>query len=161
MAPNTWRAYHTAWRSFRSFVLEASLPFFPLQPAVVELYVVVLARRVRYSTIKAYLTALKIFNTIYGFDSEGCFSDQLHYILRGIRRSQTESLPTRPHRIPMTPAHLRLLFQFVTEAFSPTDALCYRAAFSLAFFGLLRVSKFTCPTSHTFDPRIHLSLHDI
>lgn len=115
----------------------------------------------RYSTIKAYLTALKFYNTIYGFNSEGCFSDQLHYILRGIRRTQAVSLPPRPRRIPITTAHLRLLFQFVTDAFSPTDALCYRAAFSLAFFGLLRVSEFTCPTSHTFDPRVHLSLRDI
>ena len=157
LAPRSWRSYQAAWRSFQSFVSQAGLQFFPLHPKAVEIYV----RHVRFSTIKAYLTALKFFNTYYGFDSSSCFSPQLRYILRGVRRTQASTLPPRPARIPITTAHLQLLFQFVSHMFSPMDALCYRAAFTLAFFGLLRVSEFTCPSPHSFDPSIHLSVHDI
>ena len=62
----------------------AGLQFFPLSPNTLELYVVVLARRVQYGTIKVYLSALKYFNNLYGFSSALCFTPRLQYLLRGV-----------------------------------------------------------------------------
>ena len=161
LAPNTWRTYQAAWNSYRTFVLEMGWQFFPLSPNALEYYVVSMARRLRHDTIKVYLSALKFYNNFYGFDSSHCFSAQLRYILRGVRRTQASSLLPRPRRIPISPAHLRLLHLFVDAAFPTQDALCYRAAFNLAFSGMLRVSEFTCPRSHVFDHTVHLSRQDI
>ena len=41
------------------------------------------------------------------------------------------------------------------------DKRMLAAAFTLAFFGLLRVSEFTVPSKHSFDPRKHASLTSI
>ena len=43
----------------------------------------------------------------------------------------------------------------------PYDALLLDAAFALAFFGLLRVSEFTCPSPVLFDKHCQLGLEDI
>ena len=137
------------------------MPGFPLSSQTLEFFVVGLAKRLRYSTIKVYLSALKFLNCLYGFDSTTCFSTRLHYLMRGVRRAQALSLPPRPRRIPISPAHLRLLHDYVDAACPRLDALCYRAAFNLAFFGMLRVSEFTCPHATVFDPTVHLSRQDV
>lgn len=161
MAPNTWRTYSAAWKSYHTFTLQTGLVSFPLSPYVLQLYVTQASCNLRFNTIKVYISALKFINTFYGFDSTHVFSDELFYLLRGIRRSQAVALPNTPSRIPISPAHLQSLFRYVDNTCSVHDARCYRAAFTLAFFALLRVSEFTCPTSCVFDPSLHLSLADV
>ena len=161
LSHSTWRTYSAAWSSFYTFTLQCGLASLPLSDTVVQLYVTQAASRLRYRTIKVYLAALKFINTYHGFDSSHVWTDQLHYLLRGIRRMQALTFPPTTPRIPITPAHLRLLLQYVRDAHSPADAACFRAAFTLAFFGLLRVSEFTCPGPRLFDAGQHLSTLDI
>ena len=160
MAPSTIRTYQAAWRSYLGFVLQNGLVALPLSTSTLELFVVRVSSRLRFSTIKVYLAALKFISTFYGLDSSIVFTQQLYYLLRGIRRAQAVFLPPRPPRTPISLAHLRALFRHVDLA-STFDAPCFRAAFTLAFFGLLRVSEFTCPSSLSFDPSLHLSASDI
>ena len=97
----------------------------------------------------------------YAFDASQAFSDQLYYLLRGISRAQASCMPPKPKRIPISLAHLRSLFQYADSLASPLDSACFKAAFTLAFFGLLRISEFTCPSPVAFDPRFHLTLTDV
>ena len=86
---------------------------------------------------------------------------RLRHLLRGIRRSQSGSMPPRPPRIPLSLRHLQALFIQLQVTRSPGDAACLRAALCLGFFGLLRVSEFTCPSATFYNPSVHLGLQDI
>ena len=161
MAPNTWRTYSAAWKSYHTFTRQAGLISLPLSPAVLQLYVTQASGHLRFATIKVYIAALKFINTFHGFDSSFVFTEQLHYLLRGVRRTQAITFTPTPPRIPISPAHILLLFRHVDAAYSTLDSRCFRAAFTLAFFGLLRVSEFTCPSPYTFDASYHLSPTDV
>ena len=73
----------------------------------------------------------------------------LRLLLRGIRRSQASD-PARPPRLPILPSHLLALRDFTAAHFSRADALMLHAAFTAAFFGLLRPSEFTSPRVASF-----------
>ena len=161
VAPSTWKVYHAAWSSFLTFASQCGFRPFPLAPSTLEWYVVGSAARLRYSTLKVYVAALKFINTFLGWNSSQVSSDRLYYIMRGIRRTQSLTLPPRPRRTPIALAHLRQLFAHVDLTRTYIDARCFRAAFTLAFFGLLRVSEFTCPAAGVFDPTNHLCITDI
>ena len=79
---------------------------------------------------------------------------RLHRVLRGIKRSRAFH---RPSRLPVT--QLILLAIRLALSSAVFDYCMFWSACSLAFFGFLRVSEFTC--SGLFDPRIHLSLSHV
>ena len=45
--------------------------------------------------------------------------------------------------------------------FSEHDKAMWKCLVLVAFFGLMRVSEYVCPTSSSFDPSLHLSAQDI
>ena len=82
----------------------------------------------------------------------------LHILTRGIRRRQGNSL-CRPPRAPITIDHLHTMMTYLDQSsFSKINKTMLRAAVLTAFFGLLRVLEYTCPTKHlaahniTFSP---------
>ena len=79
-------------------------------------------------------------------------------MLRGIRRSQGGSL-ARPQRPPLTLSHLRVLHEYLHRAYAPNDAMMLWAAFTSAFFGLLRSSEFTAPSSSSILPSTLMFYH--
>jgi len=81
----------------------------------------------------------------------------LRYVLRGIRRIQGNTL-RRPLRNPITIAHI-LLGLDLDFSLLHLSLLTTRQ-YGTAFFGLLRVSEFTCP-GYTFDASSHLSREDV
>ena len=56
---------------------------------------------------------------------------------------------------------LGLLVAFFHRTESSWDAKMLTSAFTLAFFGLLRVSVYTCPTVNTIDARYQLSAREV
>ena len=120
-----------------------------------------LAARLRASTIRVHLAGIQFVNTILGFDASPFTEDRLRLILRGIQRHQAITLPPRPPRIPISLHHLYTIFRFTAASRTTGDARCFKAALCLAFFGLLRISEFTCPSPTSFDPSLHLSINDI
>ena len=106
------------------------------------------------ATVSVYLASVRSLHVDRGFPDPVKDTPRLHRVLRGIQRS---SASPRPSRLPVTQP---ILFA-IRSALSPAvfDHCMFWAACSLAFFGFLRVSEFTC--SGPFDPRLHLSLSDV
>ena len=132
----------------------------PVTNQNLEDYVVAVANRLAWKTIKTYLAGIKFILTISGQDVTLLFQRRLHYILRGVRRSQGQRF-RRPRRIPITLSHLRHLITLAHTELPQADARCFTAAALLAFFGLLRVSEFTSPSPTFFDANWHLGRGDI
>ena len=160
LAPNTLRTYGAGLRQYLNFCSVIQVTPFPLAAPTLELFVTSLARRVAYKSIRVYLSGLQYFSTIRGWPHHVSSMATLHYILRGIRRVQGPSF-TRPVRAPFLVSHLLSVFRRGPALFSPRDVSMIRAAFALAFYGLLRVSEFTSPHVASWDPEIHLSRADV
>ena len=111
-----------------------------------------LAARVKFSTIKVYLCGVQYESLIHGFYTKISSMCKLYYVLRGIRR-------LHPHfgskqRLPITPSHLRDMNSFLQKSlFSNYDKAMWKCLMLTAFFGLLRVSEYTCTTkyNHTIN----------
>ena len=84
----------------------------------------------------------------------------LHLLLRGIKRSI--GISSR-RRLPITMVLLRRIKTELARApdITPQDKLMLWSAFTLAFYGFLRSSEFTSPSSTRFNPLVHLSRSDI
>ena len=75
-----------------------------------------------------------------------------------MRRSQGNTL-TLPLRSPITLTHLRSLHTFIFRHFISPDCLMLWSAVTATFFGLLRASEFTAPSSSPFLPSTLLYHH--
>ena len=105
-------------------------------------------RHISHKTMKVYLAAITYFSRLVGFNIATSSMHRLHFLLRGIRRSQGGRM-TKPPRTPITFAHLHALSAYVAGHYSFQDASMLWAAFTAAFFGLLRSSEFTAPSETT------------
>ncbi len=85
----------------------------------------------------------------------------LKLVQRGVKRACVPS--TAATRRPITTAILKDLLRHTARSrrLCNHDRRMLTAAFTLAFFGFLRVSEFSIPSSHQFDPRIHPSVTSI
>nr|XP_006821276.1 PREDICTED: uncharacterized protein LOC102807582 [Saccoglossus kowalevskii] len=113
-----------------------------------------------YGTLKVYLAAIIRAHIEAGFTSSIRDDLLLHFTMQGIKRHH--GVPNRV-KLPITIALMRMLKN--TVANHPTicdhDKAMLWSAFTLAFFGFLRVSEFVAPTSMTFDPQRTLLTADI
>ena len=84
----------------------------------------------------------------------------LHLLLHGIKRSVGLS---SQRCLPITMTLLRQLKGELSNApdISPQDKLMLWSAFNLAFYGFLRSSEFTSPSTTQFNPLVHLCLTDV
>ena len=76
---------------------------------------------------------------------------RLQLVLRGIRRHQGNALSRTP-RQPITLSHLRTLHHYIHHHYSGRNALMLWSSDTDAFFGLLRASEFTSPTTSEYAP---------
>ena len=161
LALGSWSAYRSAWRSYsRALGSLGIFDILPLQEAHLELYVASVSHRLGMNTINSYLSGIKFIHTFSGFCADSLFGERLSLIKRGVRRAQGSSF-TRPKRLPITTEDLHDLFSFASRSFGPHDAALFSAAFVISFFGLLRVSEFTCPAPARVDAAVHLLLSDV
>ena len=109
-----------------------------------------------YKTIKVYLCGVQYYSRMAGFPQIIASMPRLPYVLRGIRRRQGPRF-IRPKRMPITVSHLHRLHSYIERTASIANALMLKAAILTAFFGLLRVSEYTCPSSVSFCADLQLS----
>jgi hypothetical protein len=115
-------------------------------------------RHLLHSTMKVYLSAITFHSQLSGFPLTARTMPRLHYLLMGIRRSQGGTL-SKPRRAPLSTHHLISLREFLAIQYPPHDSRMLWAAFTAAFFGLLRSSEYTCPTESTVVPSSLLCAH--
>ena len=165
LANSTLRNYRSAYRQYKLFCKEHIFNYFPVTEHIMVLFCTYLATRKRSpiscKSIKGYLSAIRYKAIMKGFPVSFHGMDRLYYVLRGIKRHQSNKLQ-RPPRSPITNIHLIELYNFIlTLPISRHDKKLYWSACTLAFFGLLRVSEYTCPKVKSFDPNYNLLLEDV
>ena len=96
-----------------------------------------------------FLLALQ--HPLLGFDLDRDNMHRLYYTFLGIQHFQANTR-IRPLRQPLTIQHLYAVRSFLQTASPAADARMLWAAFTSAFFGLLRVGEYTAPTSNSVTP---------
>ena len=107
-------------------------------------------------TIRSRISAIVWYCESFGFDNPttnqfGVTRPKLARVLRGITRMHTRARKTR---LPITPAILKRILAVMRGAcpsLSDYDVMAYKAAFTTALYGLLRVSEFAAPSTTTYE----------
>ena len=114
-----------------------------------------LARTVRHSTIKLYLSAVRNLHITCGHGDPLQGKLLLGKVLRGILRYQGQ---TRILRQPVTPGVLLAIQPILRTWLGERDFSLIWAAFTLAFFSILWCSEFTYQGTFKFCPQFDLSV---
>ena len=140
MGPASRATYEAKLRSYVNFCLNtAKVQPFPATQDTLIFYATDRAnRRVQWSTIRGHLAAIRSAHIDLGIDLDFTQFASLQRLLTGIKRFQGIQADSR---LPITYDILCKMFQHLTPKTSLTFAI-FRAAFSLAYFGILRVSEF-------------------
>ena len=124
-----------------------------------------LSRSLAPGSIKVYTAAVGNFHRQHGLKDPTRHNHRLKLVLRGATRAHCllNHTTVRHIRHPITSKILApLLGQLKhSKSYNKHDKRMLSAAFTLAFYGFLRVSEFTSPSHKRFDPRIHPITTDI
>ena len=161
LGPNTHRAYTSAFNSYLQFCHQSGIQEFPITEQQLSLYVTSLSTRLACKTIKSYLSGIQYFSLYAGQPIQISDMDRLYYIMRGIKRRQGNRF-SRGLRQPITVLHMQQILQHLRRSsFLPRDRQLWWSAITLAFFGLLRCSEYTTPTTRSFLVHSCLMFSDI
>ena len=145
MAPSTRKSYAHAVSQYLLFCRLSCIPALPLTEYKLIMHCTSLSRRVAAKTIKCYLAGISFFATSNGFHTDIASMHRLRYLIRGIKRTQGNSFACK-YRAPITNKHMVAILYYLRSSSLPRlDKQLWWASCTLAFFGLLRVSEYTCP----------------
>ena len=120
------------------------------------LFATFLARSVKHSSIKVYLSVVRSLHIEESFPDPLVNCLRLRRVVRGIKRTQGSS---QVQRLPITDDILMIIFNSLD--LSIPDHCMFWAACNLAYFGFLRSAEFTVPNLASFSPALHLGVVDI
>ena len=134
-----------------------SKPLLPASELTLIYFASHLAQTVSYDTVKLYLVAVQDLHRELNFPLHIQNMHRLQKVLTGIKRLAPS---TKRDRFPITTQILTTIHNYLHPALSTNlDHIMLWAAFTLAFFGFLRASEFTC--NGAFNPEVHLTSQDI
>ena len=151
---NTHKAYQAGINAFLLFMTTCGLARDNLHQALSEhvllMFVAYCAKtlRLRYATIKLYLSAVRFMYLRKGVASPWTTGDtvRLQTVVKAVKREQT---PVTSVRQPITNTVLYDMCRALTSEVFPHDvSVLMKAASCLAFFGFLRCGEFTCDFFH-------------
>lgn len=159
LAWTTNRTYASGEKQFIQFCLMNRLissegDILPASEGTLIYFTSYLARKVKHSTIKLYLAAVRNLHISRGHGDPLKGKLLLQKVLRGILRLQGN---TRILRQPVTPEVLLAIRPILRSWLRVRDFCMIWAAFTLAFFCFLRCSEFTYPGVSTFRPQFDLT----
>ena len=123
-----------------------------------------LSRSLAPSSIKVYTAAVGSFHRQHGLPDPTRHNHRLKLVLRGATRVHSLNKTVDGHkRHPITHKLLAMLLGRLKKSpsYNKQDKRMLSAAFTLAFYGFLRVSEFTSPSHKRFNPHIHPTTSDI
>ena len=160
LSTNSWKLYRTAWRSYSKVLaqlgISAQLPLrenfwsFTLLPWPTG-WLFLPSKRI-YRQLSTYIFSVDIHWSI-------CF--RIGYDLFYVVPADFKATQDVGRGVFLSLLDLESLSLWVVARLSIYDARLFCAVFTLAFFGLLRVSEFTCSSVSHFNPNIHLQLRDV
>lgn len=105
--------------------------------------------KLKYETMKLYLAGIRYYYIVAGLGDVLHNCHRLHYVLRGVKKSQTNQVVKR---LPITVQILKeLVILLDNGAFSPFFDLMLKCMFLYAFFGFLRCGEITCKNASSVD----------
>ena len=144
IAPSTRRTYSAGIRHFKAFCARYGLASLPASELTIRFFCTEQSAIVSYSTISVYVPAIHMFHLDNGFADPTAGSVQLSLLLQGIKRAWAPSVQSRK---PITTDMLSLLKSTLKSQDLPrSHYLLYWAAFTVAFYGFLRVGEYTAPS---------------
>ena len=161
MATSTRATYSAGTRRFLTFCRRQGVQPLPARKPTVVFFVAELSRSLAPATVAVYVAAVSSLHRLAGLRDPTRRNTRLQLAMRGLRRLRTA--PASAPRRPVTAAVLTDLLTAIrhSRTLHRRDGLMLSAAFTLAFFGFLRISEFTAPSLRQFDPRIHPTMADI
>jgi len=160
IAPSTCRAYQAGIHRYTTFCHSRQWDPFPASELQLRYFASWLSDQVSFPTIKLYLAGIRFAHIENSLADPFADAPLLHLLLRGIKR--TNGLSSR-RRLPITMTVMRQLKGALAAdpQFTSQDKLMLWSAFTLAFFGFLRSSEFTSPSTSYLNSLVHLYHSDI
>lgn len=155
-ADSTKAAYTSHLRSFIRFCQSYGCTPLPASNDTVCKYVVFLASKIKFTSIKKYLNIIRILHKNAGFSNPLEENFSLDMLLRGVKRAK--GCPPN-QKLPITPQIL-LLFRNTLCLDQPADVLFWVTCL-LGFYGLLRKSSLLPASPGKFQPKLHPCRQDV
>ena len=143
LASSRRSSYRSGQKKFLEFCSQLGKIHQPGSPCPAEewtlcLFATFLASSIQQSTIKVYLSAVRALHIEQVFSDPLVDCLRLQRVLRGIKRTQGDSLSLR---LPITDDIMMVIFQALD--LTHPDHCMFWAACNLAYFGFLRSAEFT------------------
>ena len=163
LAPSTNKAYACGQHCYLKFCASAGLVAMPAREEVLCKFVVQMAiEGLKQRTIKSYMAGVCHLHIQEGLGYPFLpVLPRLHYVLRGVKRSQGGNCASGRLRLPITPHLLRQIKTAWEDRAMDPDIVMLWAACYLAFIGFLRAGDLTVPSDSCFDASTHLAWGDV
>lgn len=150
-AEGTHRNHITQWKTYLTFCYYFKFDALPAALDTVCLYCQYLSQFLTPGSVRNYLSGVKAFHIVGGFDFSHTKSPELCLTLRGIDRLAQHCVVKAP---PVTPAILSQLISY--SDLSKIEDVVFITSFLFAFFLFARISNIVPHSVKSFDKRKNL-----